>query len=158
VRAMAIAAFRAARNSRNEGTTFIAKIATITRMNRPTIRATRLSPRCVLINVRIFPLSLSAERPEAPQLVQVEPDEERAADDVLVGHEAPDAAVARVVPVVTHHEVVPRRNRARQAVHIVVAISRERVRAPRHHGSGRVVVEQYFMLDGADRLDVAARE
>src|SRR5574341_2410465 len=156
---MAIAAAVALRNSMNEGTTFMPKITTITRRNRPTIRAIRLSPRCVFIDVRIvFPLPLSAERPEAPQLVQVEPDEEGAADDVLVRHEPPDPAVARVVPVVTHHEVMPRRNRARQAAHIVVAISGERERAPGHHRGGRVVVEQYFMLGAAHRLHVAARE
>src|SRR3954453_3250641 len=69
---------------------------------------------------------LSSERPEAPQLVQVEPDEERLADDFLIRYEPPDPAVARVVPVIAHHEVMPRRNRAGQAVRIEVEIGRVR--------------------------------
>src|SRR5688572_2029089 len=112
--------FLAARYSMKDGTTFIANSATTMRMNRMAISPSRLIPLCSL---RIYPPMPSVKRAEAPQLVQVEPDEERLADDVLVGHESPDAAVARVVPVVAHHEVVPRRNRARQAAHIVVAIA-----------------------------------
>src|SRR5215467_13656926 len=104
-------------------------------MMRPMRERPRLSFQAVFFQAarsRIVVL-LSAERPEAPQLVQVQPDEERLADDVLIGHEPPDPAVARVVPVVAHHEVMPRRNRARQAVRIVVAIGRIRERARGRH-------------------------
>src|SRR5688572_27682386 len=90
--------------------------------NSHTSRPVTVTPRCLFFML-CLPAPCSAEGPEAPQLVQIEPDEERLADDVLVGHESPHAAVARIVPVVAHHEVVPRRNRARQAAHIVVAIA-----------------------------------
>src|SRR3954466_11408055 len=107
---------------------------------------------------RIVVVLLSSERPEAPKLVQVEPDEERLADDVLIRYEPPDPAVARVVPVIAHHEVMPRRNRARQAVRIVVAIGgvRERARG-RHHG-GRVVLDQNLVIDAVQGLDEALGE
>src|SRR5512139_1540691 len=66
--------------------------------------------------------SASIEGAEPPRLAQVEPDEERLADDVVFGDEAPHAAVARVVPVVAHHEEVSRRDFARQTGRIVEAI------------------------------------
>src|ERR1700741_4714796 len=101
------------------GPIFIATSATKTRTTRMMIRPMMLRPCCRLRICLASPAS--AERTEASQLVPVEPDEERAADDVLVGHESPSAAVARVVPVVAHAEVMARRHRARQAAHIVVA-------------------------------------
>src|SRR5215510_7220077 len=148
---------------------FIPNSATTTTTNSTMMSPMRVRPRLSFRAVffqavfsqaarsRIVVL-LSAERPEAPQLVQVEPDEERLADDVLVGHEPPDAAVARVVPVVPHHEVMPRRNRARQAVHIVVAIGGMRERARGRHERGRVVFEKNFMFYAVQGLHVAARE
>src|SRR5258708_29055284 len=99
-------------------------IPTITTMNTTTSNPPRVTPRCLLLSrmrIVVPPRSASPERAEAPQLVQVEPDEERLAHDILVGHESPDAAVARVVSVVAHHEIVARRNRAGQAAAIVVA-------------------------------------
>ena len=107
-----------------------------TRTTSTMIRPMRLTPRCLAqlsVARRALLFSLQRNDAEAPELVQVQPDEERLADDVLVGHEAPVAAVARVVPVVAHHEVVARRNRAREAARIVVAISGERERARRRH-------------------------
>src|SRR5688500_19239399 len=98
--------------------------ATTTRTNRMRMSPIRLMPRCLLLIVA----SLSSERAEAPELAQVEPDEERLADDVLVGDEAPYPAVARVVAVVAHHEIMALRHRAREAAAIVVAIARERER------------------------------
>src|SRR5690349_22130053 len=50
--------------------------------------------------------SRSIERPDALQVAEVHPHEERAADDVLVGHEAPVARILGIVAVVAHHEVV----------------------------------------------------
>src|SRR5512132_3064045 len=55
-------------------------------------------------------------------VVPVEPDEKRAAADVIVRHEAPIAAVVAIVAVVAHHEVVTRRHPALEAALIVVAI------------------------------------
>src|SRR5437016_2553029 len=102
----------------------MAKSAMNARTMRPMISPRRLKPCCCL--PRICPPSLLAKRSEAAELVQVQPDEEGFADDVLVRDEAPDPAVARIVAVVTHHEVMPRRHSAREAVHIVVAISGRR--------------------------------
>src|SRR5512145_1917199 len=143
----------AVRNSKNEGMILIANSASTTRTNITVISPSRLSPCCLL---PIVP-SLT-ERPEAPQLVQIEPDEESLADNFLVRHEPPDAAVARVVPVVAHYEVMTWRHRARQAARIVVAICSERERAPGQDRRRRVLVEQYFMLRAVHRLDEAARE
>src|ERR1051325_4304678 len=153
-RAMASIAFFAERYSRYDGITFMPPSATIATTMRPMISAMRLKPCCCLLP--ISPPCLLAERSEAAELVQVQPDEEGLADDVLIRDEAPDPAVARIVAVVTHHEVVARRHGARKAVHIVVAITRRR--AGGKHGGGRIVLEKYFMLDAIERLDVAARE
>ena len=104
----------AVRNSRNDGMSFIAKSASTTITNKTPI-SPRLRP-CCFVPIGFLPIAPSlAERPEAPEFVQVEPDEERLADDVLVRHEAP-AAVARVVPVVAHHEVWPGTVHARPLV------------------------------------------
>src|SRR5439155_15711396 len=105
-----------------------------------------------------LPPCVSFARPGAAELVQVEPDEKRLADDVLVRHEAPHPAVARIVPVVAHREVMARRNRARQAAHIVVAIPGMGERARRRDERRRVLLEQDLMLDAVERLEVTPRE
>src|SRR5256885_7718342 len=105
---------------------FMLKMPAITIKKRMTSSPPRLTPFCLRIS--LFPPGSLAERPEAAELVQVEPDEEGLADDVLVRDEAPDAAVARVVAVVAHHEVLSRRHGARHPAHIVVAIAGERER------------------------------
>src|SRR5688572_24769710 len=147
-RAIASIADLVVRYSMKEGITFIANSAMTMNSTSMMSSPMMVTPRCCfLMIVSLSPCAvLSAEAPETPQLVEIEPDEERLADDVFVGDESPYAAVARVVPVVPHHEVVPRRNRARQAAAIVVAISGVRERTPRHHPRRRVLVEQYFMF------------
>src|SRR6476660_6606623 len=94
----------------------------------PAMSPPRLMPSCCL---RMFvspwlPISglpLLAKRAEAPELAQVEPDEEGLADDILVRHESPDPAVARIVPVVAHREIMARRHGTDQAPVIVVAVA-----------------------------------
>src|SRR5688572_28800869 len=156
-RAIASMAFFAVPYSMYAGTSRMPKSATMMITNSHTTRPVTVTPRCMFF-MFCLPAPCSAEGPEAPQLVQIEPDEERLADDVLVGYESPHAAVARIVPVVAHDEIVPRRNRARQAAHIVVAIPGVRKRARRRHGGGRVLFEQYFMPLAVQALHVAARE
>src|SRR5437879_12978102 len=51
-----------------------------------------------------------------------------------------------------------RRNRARQAAHIVVAIPGIGERARRRDERRRVLLEQDFMLDAVERLEVTPRE
>src|SRR6185295_9247168 len=153
-RASASMAFLAERYSRYDGTSFMPKSATNTTMTKTRISPTRLRPCCALRAdwLRIVaPPSRSAERSEPPEVVQVQPDEEGLADDVFVGDESPDAAVARIVPVVAHHEVVPRWDGAHEAGAIVVAIAIRRPR--RHHRRRRVVVDQDLVLGAAERLD-----
>src|SRR4051812_39491908 len=163
-RAIALMAFFAVPYSIYAGMSFIPNSSSATRRASTMMRPMRVTPRRLLQAVffqaarsRIVVL-LSSERPEAPQLVQVEPDEERLADDVLIGHEPPDPAVARIVPVIAHHEVMPRRYRARQAVRIVVAIGRVRERARRRHQSRRIVLDQDLVLDIVQGLDEALGE
>src|SRR5688572_20862527 len=154
-RAIASMAFFAEPYSMYAGTSFMARSATTMNMNSHSTRPVTVTPLCLLF-ISCLPAACSAEGSEAPQLVQVEPDEERLADDVAVGHEPPHAAVARIVPVVAHHEVMPRRNRARQAAHIVVAIAGVRERARRGDEGRRVVLEQDLVLLAVQGLGVAA--
>src|SRR5688500_11422799 len=126
-----------------EGTTrkptIAKKITTAATSMKPRI----VSPRCVLPGCRI-PLPLpnpaadTLER-EARDVVPVEPDEEGASPDVVVGNESPVAAVVARVPVVAHHEVVACRHLAGEASLIVVTIIavRERPDPPLHDGRGR---------------------
>src|SRR3989304_1262400 len=97
----------------------------------------------------------SSERAKAAQLVQVEPDEERLADDVLVRDESPDAAVARVVPVVAHDEIVAGRHRADQAAAIVVAV----LRMPEIHAaadeSRRFLLQDDLVFAAVEGLEIA---
>src|SRR6188472_1659868 len=57
------------------------------------------------------------------EVVEVHPHQERASLDVVIRHETPVAAVAALVAVVTHHEVVTRWHRAAKTVVIVFAIA-----------------------------------
>src|SRR6266705_4179006 len=99
----------------------------------------------------------SLKRSEAPRLAEIEPDEKRLSDDILVRHETPNAAVRGVVAVVAHHEIVPGRHSAGDTFAIVVAIiaKRERLRA----GDRRrpVPLQQNGMLDTAHRLHKPCR-
>src|SRR5690348_2906622 len=95
--------------------------------------------------------------PDAPRFVEIEPDEKRLPDDVLVRHETPDATVRRVVAVVAHHEIVPRRHGAGYALAIVVAIFAKGERPREWNRRGRVTLQKDGVLDPAYRLDELRR-
>ena len=94
------------------------------------------------------------------------------ADDVLLRHHAPVAAVGAVVPVVSHHEVVALGNDLRSEVVVAAVLRRDVVVAERHvvhvhasvHDADDVVLLRDHPLDerlvGVDRVvehhDVAA--
>src|SRR5260221_14369831 len=69
----------------------------------------------------ILVLSLDAIA-DALEVAEVHPHQECAALDVIVRHESPVTAVAALVAVVAHHEIVPRGDRAVETVVIVFAI------------------------------------
>src|SRR6266498_352351 len=83
------------------------------------------SPLCVCRSRMVLPLSYAAaytpER-ETGNVVPVEPDEERAPADMVVGDESPISAVVAVVPIVAHHEIVAHRHATREAMFIVIAV------------------------------------
>jgi hypothetical protein len=62
------------------------------------------------------------EGPDPLEIAEVHPDEHRLANDVGVRDKTPIARVQGVVPVVTHHEIVPRRHLAHHALDTVSAI------------------------------------
>src|SRR5690242_18601820 len=90
--------------------------------------------------------------PDAPRFVEIEPDEKRLPDDVLVRHETPDATVRRIVAVVAHHEIVPRRHSAGYAFAIVVAIFAKREWPRERNRRWRVALQKDRVLDPAYRL------
>src|SRR5690242_20168737 len=102
-------------------------------------------------------MSLSMKFPDAPQFVEIEPDEKRLSYDVLVRHETPDSTVRRVVAVVAHHEIVPRRHGAGYAFAIVVAIFAKGERPGEWDRRGRVALQKDGVLDPAYRLEVLRR-
>src|SRR6266704_481959 len=92
------------------------------------------------IPIRVMPRWLfmpppSLDRSEAPWHAEVEPDEKRLPDDILVRYATPHSAVRRVVAVVAHHEIVPGRHGAGHTFAIVVAIFAKRERS--REGDGR---------------------
>src|SRR5512134_2921230 len=121
------------------------------------ITATMISPRSDTPRCPMRMAGRLAERAEAAQFPEVEPDEECLADDVGVGHESPDPAVARIVTVVTHHEVMSGWNGARHARHIVVAILDVRKRARLGHEGRGVVLDHDLVLAPVQGFQVAAR-
>src|SRR5471032_3594299 len=92
---------------------------------KPRMASVMMSP--VIETPRCFPmdspfselLDAIADPLEVPE---IHPHEESAALDVIVGDESPVAAVAALVAVVTHHEIVARGDRAAETVVIVFAI------------------------------------
>src|SRR5450755_3316008 len=78
------------------------------------------TPSCFLMDSP-FSNSLDAVA-DPPEVPEVHPDQESATLDVVVRDESPVAAVAALVAVVPHHEIVPRGDRATEAVVIVFAI------------------------------------
>src|SRR5574340_328205 len=81
---------------------------TSTRRNAPKINPKKLNPRCFAGIALFIPLpSGSVDRqPDPLQIGKIHPDEERLADDLVVRHEPPVAAVAAVVAIVAEHEVM----------------------------------------------------
>src|SRR5258708_37914773 len=102
------------------GAIFKPPIGTVT----PTIDAIsipiKVTPRWFLMD----PPSLKCS--EAPRLAEIEPDEKRLSDDILVRNEPPHAAVRGVVAVGVHHEIQHRRHGARHPFAILVAIFAKR--------------------------------
>src|SRR6202521_4255713 len=99
-------------------------IATKPSSARPMIKLTSDRPRCLPMeppSCFILVSSLDAVA-DALEIAEVHPDQERAPLDVVVGHESPVAAVAALVAVVPHHEIVAGGNRAAETVVIVFAI------------------------------------
>src|SRR5881396_2905598 len=96
----------------------------------------RVMPRWLFMN----PPSLECS--EAPWLAEIEPDEKRLPDDVLVRYEAPHAAVRRIVAVVAHHEIVPGGHDAGHAFAIVIAIFAKRERLRERDGGRRIALEE----------------
>src|SRR5258706_7377672 len=101
--------------------------------------------------------SPSLKRSEAPRLAEIEPDEKRLPDDILVRNETPHAAVRRVVAVVAHHEIVPGRHGTGHAFAIVVAIFAKRERSREGDRCRRIALQEDGVLDSAYRLDELCR-
>src|SRR5215472_16834397 len=80
-------------------------------------------------------------RPARPSKVPIEPDPRRLADQVLLGHIPPGAAVVTVVAVVPHHHVVTGRHIADEGRHA--------------HPSGRVLIAAHV---AAHAVALAARQ
>src|SRR6266699_6468043 len=148
---MATIAFLAVKYSMYAGATFRPRIATITMTIAVTRIPIRVMPRWFFMN----PPSL--ERSEAPRLAEIEPDEKRLADDILVRYETPHSAVRRVVAVVAHHEIVPGRHGAGHTFAIVVAIFAKRERTREWDRRRRVTLEEDGVRDPVHRLDELCR-
>src|SRR5260221_13999400 len=86
---------------------------------------------------------------EAPRVAEIEPDEKRLSDDILVRNETPHAFVRGVVEVVAHHEIVPGRQGAGHAFALVVAIFPKRGRPRERDRRRRIVLQENVVLDSA---------
>src|SRR5258705_12510494 len=128
----------------------------------PAMSPPRLMPSCFLRMfvspwLPITGMPPLAERTEAAQLAQVEPDEEGLADDILVRHESPDPAVARIVPVVAHHEIMARRHATDQAAVIVVAVAGMLEFHAAADVAGRFLLQNDFVFPAVEALEVARK-
>src|SRR6266571_4119599 len=126
-------------------------MATKTMTMHTTTIPIRVMPRWFFMN----PPSL--ERSEAPWLAEIEPDEKRLPDDILVRDETPHSAVRRVVAVVAHHEIVPGRHGAGHTFAIVVAIFAKRERFRERDRRRRIALEEDGVRDSVHRLDELCR-
>src|SRR5215470_2821649 len=122
-----------------DGTMRKPMIATVTKTRATNRNPMKVRPDCC--RVRMIPLpsaNAAADSLECQTayVIPVEPDEKRLAPDVVVGHEAPVAAVVAVVAVVAHHEVLSGRHLAGEAAIIVnaVLLAGERPHVQRIHG------------------------
>src|SRR5712691_1498469 len=126
-------------------------MATRTMTMHTTTIPIRVMPRWFFMN----PPSLECS--EAPRLAEIEPDEKRLPDDILVRHETPYSAVRRVVAVVAHHEIVPGRHGAGHTFAIVVAILAKRERSREGDRRRRIALEEDGVRDTVHRLDELCR-
>src|SRR5690606_19921662 len=78
---------------------------------------------------------------------EVHPDEKGPAHDVLVGHEAPIAAVQAVVAVIAHHEIVAFGHGAAHTVAQVLTILTVGIIGNRHVVLRRLLVKQNIVLN-----------
>src|SRR5258708_3350574 len=85
------------------------------------MRLTNESPRCFSIDSPFFSRLLYPVA-DALEVAEVHPHQECAPLDVVVRHESPVTAVAALIAVVSHHEVLARGHRAAETVVIVFAI------------------------------------
>src|SRR6266516_1268204 len=92
----------------------------------------------------------SLKRSEAPRLAEIEPDEKRLPNDILVRYETPHSAVRRVIAVVAHHEIVPGRHGAGHTFAIVVAIFAKRERTRERDRRRRITLEEDGVRDAVD--------
>src|SRR5713101_2036090 len=148
---MATIAFLAVKYSMYAGAIFRPRIATITMTMAVTRIPIRVMPRWFFMN----PPSLECS--EAPRLAEIEPDEKRLPDDILVRYETPYSAVRRVVAVVPHHEIVPGGHGAGHTFAIVVAIFAKRERSREGDRRWRIALEEDGVLDPVQRLDELCR-
>src|SRR6267143_363660 len=148
---MATIAFLAVRYSMYARAIFRPPIATITTTTDATTIPIKLMPRWFLMSTPSLKCS------EAPRLAEIEPDEKRLPDDILVRHETPHAAVRRVVAVVAHHEIVPGRHGAGHAFAIVVAIFAKRERSREGDRRRRIALKENGVHDPVQRLDELCR-
>src|SRR5450432_210824 len=133
---------------------FAAMMARKPRTARPTMSPVNETPLCFPMD---SPLSKLLDAIADPlEVPEIHPDQESAALDVVVRDESPVAAVAALVAVVTHHEIVPRGDRAAETVVIVFAILpmgelpdlREIHRGLRRHDHHLVVVVAELLEEG----------
>src|SRR6267143_2174089 len=129
---------------------------------RPPMAIKTMTMHTTTIPIRVMPRWFfmkppSLKRSEAPRLAEIEPDEKRLPDDILVRYETPHSAVRRVVAVVAHHEIVPGRHGAGHTFAIVVAIFAKRERSREGHSRGRIALEENRVLDPVQRLDELCR-
>src|SRR5262245_7515937 len=150
--AIAETAFLTLKYSMYAGAILSPPIATMTTMMPAINRPIRVMPRWFLMVGH-----LSVKFADATQVVEIEPDEERLAHDILVRDESPDAAVGGIVAVVTHHEIVPRRHGAGHAFGIVVAILAERERPRERDRRRRVGLLEDRVVDPVQGLLVLGR-
>src|SRR2546428_14008979 len=94
---------------------------------------------------------------EAPRLAEIEPDEKRLPDYILVRYETPYSAVRRVVAVVAHHEIMPGGHGAGDTFAIVVAIFAKRERSREGDRRRRIALEENGVLDPVHRLEELCR-
>src|SRR5258705_812170 len=116
--------FFTAKYSTYAGKSLAAKTPPTPRIASTMIRPCSETPRCFPMNPPwhfILVLSLDAVA-DALEVAEVHPHQEGASLDVVVRHESPVTAVAALVAVVAHHEIVPRGDHAAKTVVIGFAI------------------------------------